>query len=294
MVFRFPNEREPLRDKLLKLLEQKGDLPPLPDVLLKLENHINDPNSDLDSVAALIETDPVLQGRLIKLANSVLYGGGRDQADSLSTALLRLGLKMVLDLAYTSELPKLFNKVKSFNQMQFWKHSLAVGYLSRELGRKVLPDRQDQEICYLCGLMHDVGILVFEYLIPDKYSNFVKETDQSQPLGELEKNWFGIGHPELGARFVRKWWTVPDVVVEAVEKHHESVPKLGDSLGINQIVYLANVVAIEGGVPNEVVDFEEPLDEELMESLGFDHAEREAIMETAREGLALAESMLMG
>jgi len=60
-----------LRDKLFTLLEQKGDLPPLPDVLLKLENHINDPNSDLESVAGLIQTDPVMQRRLIKLTNSM-------------------------------------------------------------------------------------------------------------------------------------------------------------------------------------------------------------------------------
>lgn len=64
-------ERKHLRDKLLTLLEQKGDLPPLPDVLLKLENHINYPNSDLESVAGLTQTDPVMQERLIKLANSV-------------------------------------------------------------------------------------------------------------------------------------------------------------------------------------------------------------------------------
>jgi HD-like signal output (HDOD) protein len=69
-IFLF-GERKHLRDKLFTLLEQKGDLPPLPDVLLKLENHINDPNSDLESVAGLIQTDPVMQRRLIKLTNSM-------------------------------------------------------------------------------------------------------------------------------------------------------------------------------------------------------------------------------
>ncbi len=228
-----------MRDKLLTLLEQKGDLPPLPDVLLKLENHINDPNSDLESVAGLIQTDPVMQGRLIKLANSVLYGGGRGESDSLSTALLRLGLKMVLDLAYTSELPKLFNKVKSFNQLQFWKHSLAVGFLSRELAKQVLPDRKDHEACYLCGLMHDIGVLVFEYLIPGDYTKFVQEANNSKPLIELEIEAFGIGHPELGASFIRKWWSVPDVVAEAVENHHQDKFASEGTWSINKVIYVA-------------------------------------------------------
>lgn len=283
-----------MRDKLLKLLDAKGDLPPLPDVLLKLENHINDPNSDLDSVAGLIQTDPVLQGRLMNLANSVLYGGGREKAEDLSTALLRLGLKMVLDLAYTSELPKLFKKIKSFNQLHFWKHSLAVGYLSRELSKRFLPNKEDQEICYLCGLMHDIGILVFGYLASEKYSVFVRESDKSQSLEDSEMEAFGIAHPELGARFVRRWWTVPDAVVDAVENSYKSVPRPGASLTVNEIIYLANAMAVESGLTNGVTEFLEPLDEDLMKSLGLEPDERETIMEIAHLGLASAESMLMG
>lgn len=282
-----------MREKLLNLLEQRGDLPPLSDILLKLENHINDPNSDLDSVADLIQTDPVLQGRLMKLANSVLYGGGRDEADSLSTALLRLGLKMVLDLAYTSELPKLFNKVKSFNQLQFWKHSLAVGVLSRELGKRILPDRKDHDACYLCGLMHDVGILVFGYLIPDEYFKCIRKADNSKSLVELEIEVFGIGHPELGARFIKKWWSVPDVVVDVVESHHQAEPGPGICWRVNEIVYLANVMASASSFSNEIVGFVEPLPEDLMVSLDLGPDEREEIMEVVQEGLDSAQAMLM-
>ena len=63
------------RDEILKILTEKGDLPPLPEILLKLQKLINDPESELEEIARLIETEPVLSGRLIKLANSVLYGG---------------------------------------------------------------------------------------------------------------------------------------------------------------------------------------------------------------------------
>ena len=52
-------------EKLLKLLETKGDLPPLSDILINLEGRINDPESDIEEISGLIQTEPVLSGRLI-------------------------------------------------------------------------------------------------------------------------------------------------------------------------------------------------------------------------------------
>ncbi len=79
-----------------KLLETKEDLPPLSDILINLEGRINDPESDIEEISSLIQTEPVLSGRLIKLSNSVLFGGGRDEVLDLNSAIMRLGLKMFL------------------------------------------------------------------------------------------------------------------------------------------------------------------------------------------------------
>ena len=122
-----------MKAKLLNLLETKGDLPPLSDVLLNLENRVNDPSSDIEEISGLIQTEPVLSGRLIKLFNSLLFGGGRDEVHDLNQAIMRLGMKVVLDLAYTLELPKAFKKSKCFDYIQFWRHSFGVAYLSRSL-----------------------------------------------------------------------------------------------------------------------------------------------------------------
>ena len=71
-------------------------MPPLSDILINLEGRINDPESDIEEISSLIQTEPVLSGRLIKLSNSVLFGGGRDEVLDLNSAIMRLGLKMFL------------------------------------------------------------------------------------------------------------------------------------------------------------------------------------------------------
>ena len=80
---------------------------------------IDDPNSGINDVAQVIQTDPVLSGRLIQLANSVYFSGRSFTVTSLPRAIGRLGLKMALDIAYSVELPKLFAKVKQIDQELF-------------------------------------------------------------------------------------------------------------------------------------------------------------------------------
>jgi HD-like signal output (HDOD) protein len=80
---------------------------------------VNDPDSDVLEITGIIETEPVLSGRLIKLSNNVLFGGGREETEDLNDAVIRLGIKMVLDMAYSLKLPGLFSKPKGFNQLDF-------------------------------------------------------------------------------------------------------------------------------------------------------------------------------
>ena len=134
-----------MKEKLLALVEEKGDLPPLPEILINLERKVNDPDCDVMEISGIIESEPVLSGRLIQLSNSVLFGGGRENTEDLNDAVMRLGVKMVLDMAYSLKLPGLFSKPKGFNQLLFWTHSLP-GLYSPDLpggNRICLPLRID-------------------------------------------------------------------------------------------------------------------------------------------------------
>ena len=69
--------------------------------------------------------------------------------------------------------------------------------------------KEDVEASYLAGLMHDVGILVLDNVIPRDYFNFLTLKDLSssdKPLELLEEEEFKIAHPEAGAEFMEKWW----------------------------------------------------------------------------------------
>jgi HD-like signal output (HDOD) protein len=284
-----------VKDKLLKLLETKGDLPPLSDVLISLEGRINDPASDIEEISGLIQTEPVLSGRLIKLSNSVLFGGGRDDVLDLNSAIMRLGLKMVLDLAYTLELPKAFKKSKSFDHVEFWKHSLGVACLSRSLVLHIGGSKEDLEASYLAGLMHDVGILVFDFLIPDEYGAFIESlSDTEKSLEDHESSTFGISHPELGARFIEKWWPVSKQVVTSVRKHHGPVSDRVDSPGISKFINCANQIANNYEMDNGISSYIRPMSGKILKILNLSDEELKGFVATTVEGVAAAEAILTG
>ena len=89
-------------------------------------------------MSIVLKTDPVLSGRLITLANSAFFGTGKDETRNLEDAVVRLGMKQVMDLVYALELPKTFKKSKAFDQIEFWKHSMAVAFITRSLGQWLL------------------------------------------------------------------------------------------------------------------------------------------------------------
>ena len=213
-----------MREELLQAVEKTDDLPPLPEILQRLKSMIDDPNSGVGDVAQVIQSDPVLSGRLLKLANNVYWRRGGMEVTAVNRALGRLGLKMALDLAYSSELPKLFKKNPVIQQGEFWRYSLGLAVASQSIARRLGASRDEQSNAYLGGLMRNMGILLFAHLEPEKYRTFLKGICLGdQTIEEAEQAVFGISSAELGAAFIEKWWPVNDEVITYVRQRSDDV-----------------------------------------------------------------------
>lgn len=108
-----------MREKFLAIINKEQNLPPLPEVLSKIEQKVYDPYNCISDISSLIYAEPVLSRNLLRFANIVFIGGGRDKGEDLDNDIVRLGLKMVLDLAYTFELPKFLQGIKSLTKAHF-------------------------------------------------------------------------------------------------------------------------------------------------------------------------------
>jgi HD-like signal output (HDOD) protein len=196
---------------------------------------------------------------------------------------------MVLDLCYCVEVPKAFKEIKSFDQTQLWKHSLAVSYLTRLLANELLEDEDSLEASFLSGLMHDVGILVFDYLIPENYYDFLHTknfNNSDQSLESLELATFGIDHQELGAMFLKKWWEMPPIVIEAVINHHKDYVDEGKNITLAEILSTANKLANENEISQPIVTlYKDTSSEDFIKRARLSEEELENFTDQAKLGI---------
>ena len=171
---------------------------------------------------------------------------------------------------------------------------MAVACLTQTLSQKANLPQEEKDESYVCGLMHDLGIVVFEYLIPDEYFAFVKSIGPEEAsLETLELEKFGIAHSELGARFIRHYWPMPPIVADAVENHYRPLSVNGGGLNISQLLGIANQIAVNEGITHGIGVLPEiPLEDKIYEKLGISPEELEEILETTVEGLDSTELIM--
>ena len=251
-----------MRDQLLTMIEKDGILPPFPEIITRLREMIEDPDTGINDVARVIQSDPVLAGRLIHLANSVFGSSSAFFATELTRALSRLGLKMAMDLAYSLKVPNLFVEGNVIDHKLFWRHSLGLGLLSSKLAQHFGGNATAVSHAYLGGLMRKTGILLFANLITEEYAAFLQEIEgelEEKFNGEkknielinienFEKEAFGICNAELGAEFIQKWWSVDPKVVKYVRERPTDLEG-----GLKHSIEIARYILCAEGIPNGVL-----------------------------------------
>ena len=175
-----------------------------------------DEQTTVEQLARLVQADPALSGRLLKLANSASLG--TRPVTSINAAIIKVGLKTVGELAVAFSLidKDLNNRCEAFNYLEFWSHSLLMALICRALGRHT--DFAPPEDLFSCGLMARIGLLTFATVYPREYSELL--TANPNDLAAAEREHFGFDHNELSAE-MESDFGIPDVLADAC-RFHES------------------------------------------------------------------------
>ncbi len=282
-----------MREKILNLIEKRGDLPAFPDIIIKLQKVLDNPDTNISDIAKLIEMDPILSGNILRVANSALYRSRYQDIYTLRMAVNKLGLEKIRQLVFSLKISKLFDKVELINPLQFWKHALAVANFTQMLSRYTDVSPNTQNIAHLSGLMHDIGIMVMCYLIPDEYARFLKNLSKEDiPLQKQEIKAFDIDHQEVGATFIEKWWKVDPQIIQAVRYHHFPFTGTEKEKLCQQLVHLANGICVSYGQSNGVECFSEVFNPGAWEALGLSLDDVEKMMDDVQVSVNQAMELL--
>lgn len=196
--------------KLEDLFDQLHTLPTIPKVAQDLILQFDNPNTNLDSLARNIELDPVIAAKLLRLANSAHFRGGRDST-SVEDAAMRVGFDMLRTLVLASGITGAFQVKGDFDLKAFWRHSFEVASISRLLAKQ---HAVDTETAFTCGMLHNIGELLIQIAAPQHVAALDPHASSASHAAN-ETLQLGFGYPEVGAELARRW-NLPGVVQHAI------------------------------------------------------------------------------
>ncbi len=223
-------------------IDQIQELPTLPTIYTNLMEVTSNPRSTAKDVAEVIVNDQSTSAKVIRVVNSSVYRL-QTRVDSITQAVFYLGYKEIRNIVLSISIFEMFSKVQktsNFDIVEFWKHSIAVGVLTRTIGN--ISGVTNLDNYFLAGIIHDIGKLIFLKISPENYDKvalLIKDKDLT--ILEAERKTFGINHTKAGAILANKW-KLPDSLKNAINYHNTGfVNNRPDKLTAS--VHIADIMA---------------------------------------------------
>jgi putative nucleotidyltransferase with HDIG domain len=246
---------------LAALLDDARDLPSLPEVAVKVSRLADDPNASAASIARVIATDQGLTARILRLANSALYGVAR-RVGTVQEAVVILGLGTIRNLTLAASIyPALGAAVPGYDlaKGELWRHSVAAALCAQELARRmpraprpgagaapsaaVSPDE-----AFVAGLLHDIGKTLLSARVRG-YLVQVRERALADGVSfvDAERALLGFDHAAAGAALAERW-KLPPALVDAIAHHHDPFRAAPDHAALACAAHVSEALCLTLGI----------------------------------------------
>ncbi len=266
------------------LIQSVEKMPAFPQSVHRVIELTSDINSDPRDLVKVIEHDPVLITKILKMVNSP-YFGLAEKITSVNHAVVYIGINTVKNLALSTAtlgvLPRTNNA--GFDMDAFLLHSLSTATIARLFARRLKIQERDAFDFFLSGLLHDFGKVVFAHFLPNDFKQVLQIVkEEGLPLYEAEQRIFMTDHAQIGSLLGEKW-NLPTHLITCIKDHHHHDRK--ESLIID-VVSAADQISKElkigfGGenrietIPDAIMDRFGANLQAVIDSLGDINAETE-------------------
>lgn len=240
---------------ILQKILSSQELPTLPLIASKLLVLTAQEETTLADIANLIAQDMALSTKVLRVANSSFYSFPQ-QISSISQAVSILGINAVRSLVLSFFFLEMGKGTKNprFNLEQFWEQSLVEAVGTKLIVEQI--DDSDTEESFTCGLLQNIGQLIFATVIPQEYNAVLKKieeytSEEHTTISEfidckIEKELIGISHDEIGY-LLAKQWGLPENLLYPIKYHHRPLdyPQANNRYKLNiRATYLAGLLAL--------------------------------------------------
>jgi putative nucleotidyltransferase with HDIG domain len=284
-----------MKNSIPELVQSVDSLVTLPEVFIRINRLVEDPDSTMTDIAKAVGQDPAFTMRLLRVANSSFYNFP-SSVDTIQKAVSIIGTSQIRSLALATSVASSFKGLPNtlVSMENFWRHSLYCALVARNLAKQV--GKCDPEAVFTAALLHDIGELVLFNRLPQQSKDallLVLDNADELPVYQAERQIMGFDHAQVGGELARQW-KLPKILQECIEYHHNIRTEMSFQREV-ALVHIANILALMAEVrtfdPGDV----SPIDPLAWEILGLEPEEViNTTVEEAQKEIAEAEQVFLG
>lgn len=230
-----PNSKN---ETLIVLVEK---MPAFPKSVQQVMELTSDLNASAKDIVRVIECDPIMTVKILKAINSSFYGLPQ-KITSVQRAVVHIGINTIKNIALGVAAMGMLNadNKADFNTSKFLLHSLTTAAISKMLAERIGLSAMVSGDCFVAGLLHDFGKVVFAEFMPDEFKLALEKSKEQQlPLHQTELEFIGLNHSQAGKMLAEKW-ELSELLIDAIAHHHN--PGLNQNI-LRDCVFAANQIS---------------------------------------------------
>ncbi len=272
------------------LVLKTGTIYSLPLFYNRLNETINHPRSSVSDIVKIIMEDQGLSARILKLANSPMFGG-YSNVDSITKSVTIIGFQQLRDLALASSVLKVFKGVPDdlLTMASFWIHSISCGIIARTLASYLRENNIER--FFVAGVLHDVGQIVMCSTVPELVKEIRKKSIALDRLCyKTEYEMLGFNHAGVGGALLQHW-RIPSSISEPVSHHHS--PGFAKQFPLEAaVVHISDIICHSTGFGGSIEHAVPEIDDDAWKRLNMPVAMLSNIIKQAEPVIAETVSIL--
>ncbi len=247
-------------------------VPPFPRAAREAIEVLDSEHYEIGKIAPVLESDPALAARVLRVANSPFYGLS-GQIAAVRDACIVLGQHTLRNLVMAAAIIEAFKDLPSsgIHYVDMWRHCLHTALIGRKLAGLV---GENEDVAYTAGLLHDVGELFMVLLFADQALEIQRRLETGhEPPEQVEQQILGFDHAMLTAAIAEDW-RLPEPVVKAIRAHHDVQ---GDVDRLATLIHIADTFSAAMSAGDEPNALLERLSDAVLERLGLSADQLEAL-----------------
>ena len=239
-----------------------------PEIYTRVTQILDDPSSTSADVARVIEKDPALTARLLKIINSAFYRSP-SEIETVSRAITMIGARELRSMVFATSVLEMFHGIPNdlVSMHSFWEDSLRCAVISQVLASQH-HDENEVEPIFVAGLLHEIGHLVIYHKLPElSREALLRHIHGGIDMHIAERETIGFDYTAVGAALMRLWKLPP--LLEQVVESHMTPEKATDFPLETAIVHLAKKISILKTFEESEIVYQIPVNSSSWKSAGI-------------------------